>query len=88
VSTIWRIDFIGVSVLGPLMRAKDHYKPSDWPRWTAGVEGPYVVLEGEGRRIEVPRARCVVYLDRQADKSVGVELTKPTSGESAKGKRA
>jgi hypothetical protein len=60
-SDIRRIDFPGFTILGPSQRSYPSFKPEDWPKWTASIEGPSVVLEGEGRRIEVPRAKCVVY---------------------------
>lgn len=64
---ITRADFIGFNVLGPSQRAYSNYAikgASAWPKgWTADIQGPSLILEGEGRRIEVPRARCVVYTD-------------------------
>ncbi len=68
---ILRADFIGFSVLGPSRRATTAYRATGadaWPKqWTATVEGPHLVLEGEGQRIEVPRARCVVYHDAASE---------------------
>ncbi len=60
--TIDRVEFISMTVMGPSRRHWSDYKPKDWPKWTAAIEGPSVVFEGEGRRVEVPRARCIVYL--------------------------
>jgi len=70
--SVTRATFIGFSVLGPRQRAMSDFKSpdqvgSDWKGWTCALEGPHVILEGEGRRIEVPRARCVVYLDKPAE---------------------
>ena len=62
---IQRVDFIGFSVLGPSRRAHTAYRATGadaWPKsWTATLDGPNLVLEGDGQRIEVPRARCIVY---------------------------
>jgi hypothetical protein len=60
---IARCEFVGFSVVGPGKRTFQAYKPSDWVNWTATAEGPSIIFEGEKRRIEVPRARCVVYSD-------------------------
>lgn len=64
---IEKVDFIGFSVLGPAMKSCQAYRTKGadaWPRsWTATLEGPHLVLEDGKRRIEVPRARCVVYSD-------------------------
>lgn len=64
--TIARVEFIGFVVAGPRQSARQSYKPSDWKDWTAAIEGPSVVLEGEKRRIEVPRSRCIVTFDLAA----------------------
>lgn len=69
--TIARVEFIGFTVTGPSYRSFSFYKASDWPRWTCVVEGPSLIFEGEDgrngrRRIEVPRALCVVHYDAAA----------------------
>jgi len=67
---IKRVEFIGFTVLGPRQLSATAYKaegPDAWPKeWVASLEGPHVVLEGEGRRMELPRSRCVVYTDPSA----------------------
>lgn len=62
---IRRISFIGFSVLSPDNRSQHEWKPTEWKGWTAEIQGPQLVLEGKGQRIEVPRARCVVYSDAE-----------------------
>jgi hypothetical protein len=57
---IVRVDFISVTVLGPQTRAKQAFKPAEWPGWTCTVKGQAVLFEGEGRTIEVPRSSCVI----------------------------
>lgn len=56
------MDFIGFRVNGPGRRAQDSFKAdhADWKGWTATAEGGAVYLEGEGRRIEVPRGHCQI----------------------------
>lgn len=57
---IMRVEFLGFTVTGPRNAPKSSFKPSDWPNWTASVKGQAIILEGEGRVIEVPRGRCVI----------------------------
>lgn len=57
---IQRIDFLGFTVVGPRNASKQSWKASDWPGWTASLKGQAVLLEGEGKVIEVPRAKCVI----------------------------
>jgi hypothetical protein len=61
-----RVEFISMTVMGPARRHWPNYKAAEWPRWTVALEGPSVVFEGEGRRVEVPRARCLVYFAQDA----------------------
>lgn len=80
---IQRVDLIGFAIVnGPLNRSHSSYsaKASEWKGWTVAIEGPSVVFTGEGRRIEVPRARCVVASDLADDKFVGVDLTSQPKG--------
>ncbi len=61
---ITRIDFIGMVVIGHNTRSHQTYKPSEWPGWTAAIEGSDVVLRGpSGVEAHVPRSRCVIYTD-------------------------
>ena len=65
---IKRIEFIGFSVAGPRGTMRPAYKASEWPGWTVEVDGAFLLLRGEGRVVEIPRARCVV--DRTEEKKV------------------
>jgi hypothetical protein len=58
-----RIEFVGVTIYGPGMRAFQSWKPQEWPGWTARVMPEAVILEGQGRRIDLPRSACVLYFD-------------------------
>jgi hypothetical protein len=57
---ITRIEF-AIVVHGPSWRPCQSYIAKDWRGWTARVDGDTVVLEGERRRVEVPRSQCVIY---------------------------
>ena len=57
---IKRVEFLSFTVAGPRGSVRQNFKPIDWPRWTARAEGQAILLEGDGRRIEIPRNRCVV----------------------------
>lgn len=66
---ITRCDFIGFNMPGgPNKKTFTSYsiKDSSWKGWTVEVSGPVVVFQGEGRRIEVPRALCMVQMDLTA----------------------
>ncbi len=71
--TIKRAEFIGFTVLGPAKRSVAAYKSEGadaWPKgWAVALEGPNLVFEGDGRRIEVPRSRCVIYADAATAKA-------------------
>jgi hypothetical protein len=58
--SIQRVDFVGFTVLGYRSRTQQAYTPKDWPGWTCSVKGQAVLLEGEGRVVEVPRGKCVI----------------------------
>lgn len=62
-TSIVRVEFVGCTVMGPRWRSQSGYKPEEWKGWTVAVEGPQLILEcrEEDRRIEVPKARCVVH---------------------------
>jgi hypothetical protein len=74
---IARVEFIGFTVLGPSWRSMAHYKPHEWSRWTVTLEGPYVALEGEGRKIEVPRARCIVHYGEEPQRQGAIKAKPP-----------
>jgi hypothetical protein len=67
---ITRIDFLGFTVTGPQRRGtRSAYALSGanaWPGWTVRVEGQAILLEGEGRLVELPRNKCVVEWDTKA----------------------
>ncbi len=62
---IERVEFVGCTVLGPAKGSRASYTntgANPWGKgWSARIDGASVILEGEGRRIEVPRSLCVVY---------------------------
>lgn len=76
--TITRIEFIGFSVMGPQKKFYQSIKPEEHKGWTFTLEGPHLVAEGENRKIEIPRARCVVY--SQADKPAADEKSAGRKG--------
>jgi hypothetical protein len=62
---IVRIDFLGFTVTGPerrkVMSCFALSGVNAWGKdWHATAEGQELILEGEGRRLELPRSKCVV----------------------------
>lgn len=74
--TITRVEFLGFRLSGGPSRSGtlDAFKPKDHPKWTVREDGPWLYFEGEGMRLKVPAARCVVHYAVDVPKPANVQI--------------